>query len=73
MVGIATHPYTNWQKSRPIPIPELKNCDPSEWPLPTRHFLGVNPPPPGLMIYDKFPISFRLKCLWNEILGYCFT
>ena len=28
MAEIATHPYTKWQKSRPIPIPELKNCDP---------------------------------------------
>ena len=39
---IATHPYTKWQKSRPIRIPELKNCDPSERHLRTRHFLGVN-------------------------------
>ena len=30
MAEIATHPYTKWQKSRLIPIPELKNCDPSE-------------------------------------------
>ena len=44
MAEIATHPYTKWQKSRPIPIPELKNCDPSERHLRTRHFLGVNPP-----------------------------
>ena len=43
MAEIATHPYTKWQKSRPIPIPELKNCDPSERHLRTRHFLGVNP------------------------------
>ena len=43
MTEIATHPYTKWQKSRPIPIPELKNCDPSERHLRTRHFLGVNP------------------------------
>ena len=44
MAEIATHPYTKWQKSRPIPIPELNNCDPSERHLRTRHFLGVNPP-----------------------------
>ena len=44
MAEIATHPYTKWQKSKPIPIPELKNCDPSERHLRTRHFLGVNPP-----------------------------
>ena len=44
MAKIATHPYTKGQKSRPIPIPELKNCNPSEWHLRTRHFLGVNPP-----------------------------
>ena len=44
MAKIATHPYTKWQKSRPIPIPELKNCDPSERHPRTRHFLGVNPP-----------------------------
>ena len=25
MAEIATHPYTKWQESRPIPIPELKN------------------------------------------------
>ena len=43
MAEIATHPYTKWQKLKPIPIPELKNCDPSEWHLRTRHFLGVNP------------------------------
>ena len=46
MAEIAIHPYTKWQKSRPIPIPELKNCDPSEQHLRTRHFLGVNPPGP---------------------------
>ena len=44
MAEIATHLYTKWQKSRPIPIPEIKNCDPSERHLRTRHFLGVNPP-----------------------------
>ena len=43
MTEIATHPHAKWQKSRPIPIPELKNCDPSERHLRTRHFLGVNP------------------------------
>ena len=43
MAEIVTHPYTKWQKSRPILIPELKNCDPSEQHLRTRHFLGVNP------------------------------
>ena len=43
MAEIATHPYTKWQKSRLIRIPELKNCDPSEQHLRTRHFLGVNP------------------------------
>ena len=43
MAEIATHPYTKWQKSRPIPIPELKDWDPSERHLRTRHFLGVNP------------------------------
>ena len=43
MAEIATPPYTKWQKSRPIPIPELKNCDPSERHIRTRHFLGVNP------------------------------
>ena len=37
----ATHPYTKWQKSRPIPIPELKHCDPSERHLRTKHFLGL--------------------------------
>ena len=40
---IATQPCTKWQKSRPIHIPELKNLDPSEGHLHTRHFLGVNP------------------------------
>ena len=44
MAEIVTHPYTKWQKSGPMPIPELKNCDPSERHLCTRHFLGVNPP-----------------------------
>ena len=44
MAEIATHPYTKWQKSIPIPIPELKNCDPSERHLRTRDFLEVNPP-----------------------------
>ena len=44
MAEIKTHPYTKWQKSRPIPIPELKNCDPPKRHLRTRHFLGVNPP-----------------------------
>ena len=44
MEEIATHPYTKWQKSRPIPIPELKNYYPSERHLRTRRFLGVNPP-----------------------------
>ena len=43
MAEIATHPYTKWQKSRPIPIPELKNYDPSKRHLHTRRFLGVNP------------------------------
>ena len=44
MAETAIHPYTKWQKSRPIPIHELKNCDPSERHLRTRHFLEVNPP-----------------------------
>ena len=44
MAELATHPYTKWQKSRPIAIPELKSCDPSERHLRTSHFLGVNPP-----------------------------
>ena len=48
IVEIATHLYTKWQKSRPIPIPELKNCDPAERHLCTRHFLGVTPP--GIVI-----------------------
>ena len=50
MAEIATHTYTKWQKSKPIPIPELKNCDPSER---TRHFLGLNPPgvSPILMVH----------------------
>ena len=43
MAEIATHPYTKWQKSRPIAILELKSCDPSERHLRTSHFLGVNP------------------------------
>ena len=43
MAEIATHPYTKWQKSKPIPIPELKNCDTSEQHLHTGNFLGVNP------------------------------
>ena len=30
MAEIATHPHTKWQKSRPMPIPELKTCYPSE-------------------------------------------
>ena len=46
MAEIVIHPYTKWQKSRPIPIRELKNCEPSERHLRTRHFLRVNPPPP---------------------------
>ena len=48
MAEIETHLYTWVQKLRPIPIPELKNCDPSERHLRTRHFLGVNPPGYGL-------------------------
>ena len=48
MAKIETHPYTKWLKSRPIPIPELKNCDPSERHHRTRHFLGVNLPGPVL-------------------------
>ena len=44
MAENATHRYTKWHKSRPIPIPELKNCDPSERHLRARHFLGVNLP-----------------------------
>ena len=48
MAEIATHSYTKWQKSRPIPIPDLKNCDPSKRHLRTRHFLGVNPREPQM-------------------------
>ena len=59
MAEIATHPYTKWQKTGPIPIPELKNFDPSERHLRTRHFLGVNPlGRPALQIYlFHFPMS----------------
>ena len=46
MAEIATHPYTKWQKSRLIPVLELKNCDPSERHLRTRYILGVNPQGP---------------------------
>ena len=44
MAEIATHSYTKWQKFKPIPIPELKNCDPFEQHLCTKHFLGANSP-----------------------------
>ena len=57
---IGTHPYTKWQKSRPIPIPELKNCDPSERHLRTRHFLGVNPPG------ESFMVSYFQILLYNS-------
>ena len=43
MAEIVIDSYTKWQKLRPIPIPESKNCDPSERHPRTRHFLGVNP------------------------------
>ena len=53
MEEIATHPYTKWQKLRPIPIPELKNCDQSERHLSTKHFFGVNSL--GNMIFSNVP------------------
>ena len=49
--------YTWWQKSRPIPIPELKNCDPSERHLRTRYFLEVDPP--GI----ELPCALNLICI----------
>ena len=62
MAEIATHPYTKWQKSRPIPIPELKNCDPSKRHLRTRH-QGVLSYPGfelmGLLYYAKIVILFQ--------------
>ena len=65
MAEIATHPYTKWQKSRPIPIPELKNCDPSERHIRTRHFLGVNPLKLQCVMMVKILDSTRLS------LGVC--
>ena len=65
MAEIATHPYTKWQKSRPIPIPEMKNCDPSERRTRTRHFLGVNPLRLQCVMLAKILDSTRLS------LGVC--
>ena len=65
--GIYTYPYTKWQKSRPIPIPELKNCNPSERHLCTRHFLGVNPPDTG---FDESPPGLaKFHWVWQKSIG----
>ena len=64
MAEIAIHP-TKWQKSRPILMPELKNCDPSsERHFRTRHFLGVNPP--GVMT-EEISLKKLESELWQAV------
>ena len=63
MAEIMTHPYTKWQKSRSIPIPDLKNCDPSEWHLdPYQAFLGIEPP--GKSICLNSMLSHAFHAFW---------
>ena len=69
MAEIATHPYNKWQKSRPIPIPEFENCDPSERHLRTMHFLGVKSP--GVNIHrwqKKTAMEWKMLVLWTQVM-----